>query len=228
MSAREIVGDALRYRIGDRPILDDVTVRAVAGQLLAVRGPSGAGKSTLLALLGGLIAPAGGTVNLDGAPVVVGDLTLRRRVGLVLQGYGLVTALTARENVAITLQAKAITRGEVRSRTAEALADVGLTDVADHLVEDLSGGQMQRVAIARALVVSPDVLLADEPTGELDADNRTKMIDLLEASARGGAIVIIASHDPDVVERCDAVVTLDAGRLLVPGGAKHRADPTGP
>lgn len=225
MTARELVGSALQYRIGERLIVDDVSVRAVAGQLLAVRGPSGAGKSTLLALLGGLIAPADGTVTLDGSPVVVGDLALRRRVGLVLQGYGLVTALTARENVAITLQARAIDRGEVRSRTAESLADVGLADVADHLVEDLSGGQMQRVAIARALVVRPDVLLADEPTGELDADNRAKMIDLLEAAARRGAIVIVASHDPDVVERCDAVVTLEGGRLMTTeaAGARHRA-----
>jgi putative ABC transport system ATP-binding protein len=224
MNPREIVGESLKYRIGDQLILDGVTVRAAAGQILAVRGPSGAGKSTLLALLGGLIAPASGTVSLDGVPVVVGDLALRRRIGLVLQGYGLVSALTARENVAITLQARAISRGEVRSRTDDALAEVGLADVAEHLVEDLSGGQRQRVAIARALVVRPDLLLADEPTGELDSDNRTKMIDLLDASARRGAIVVVASHDPEVVERCDAVATLEAGRLVTPNGARHRAE----
>ncbi len=223
MTAHEIVGESLQYRIGDRLILDGVTVRAVAGQILAVRGPSGAGKSTLLALLGGLIRPAAGAVSLDGAPVVVGDLALRRRVGLVLQGYGLVSALTARENIAITLQARATVRSEVRDRTDDALAEVGLTDVAEHLVEDLSGGQRQRVAIARALVVRPEVLLADEPTGELDSDNRTRMIDLLDATARRGAIVVVASHDPEVVERCDAVATLEAGRLVT-GGAKHRAD----
>lgn len=214
MSARELVGDALRYQVGDRRILDGVAVRATAGEILGIRGPSGAGKSTLLALLGGLIRPASGHVTLDGAPVVVGDLALRRRVGLVLQGYGLVTALTARENVAITLQARRTDRAEVRRRTDEALADVGLAEVAEHLVEDLSGGQRQRVAIARGLVVRPEVLLADEPTGELDADNRTRVLDLLDGCARRGAIVVVASHDPDVVERCDAVCTLEAGRTV--------------
>jgi putative ABC transport system ATP-binding protein len=184
--------------------------------MLAVCGPSGAGKSSLLSVLGGLLAPSGGAVSLDDAPVRVGDLALRRRVALILQGYGLATALTARENVAISLQARGVPRDEVRRRTETALAEVGLAEVADHLIEDMSGGQQQRVAVARALVAAPDVLLADEPTAELDADNRERIIDLLAGVARAGSIVVIASHDPDVVERCDDVLELDAGKVVAP------------
>jgi putative ABC transport system ATP-binding protein len=214
MTAHRLAGSGLHYRVADRVILDGVSLQAHAGELFGIRGPSGAGKSTLLALLAGLTAPAAGAVTLDDAPVVVGDLALRRRVGLVLQGYGLVTALTARENVAVTLQARGIDRVEVRRRTDEALAAVGLAELATHLVEDLSGGQQQRVAVARGLVVRPDVLIADEPTGELDADNRIRVLELLSGCARAGAIVVVASHDPDVMERCDSICTLEAGRVV--------------
>jgi putative ABC transport system ATP-binding protein len=208
VTAQLLTGTGLRYQVAGRTVFDRVDVRAGAGRMLAVCGPSGAGKSSLLALLGGLLAPSAGTVELDGAAVAVGDLALRRRVALVLQGYGLVTALTARENVAITLQARALPRAEVRTRTAATLESVGLADVADHLIEDMSGGQQQRVAVARALVAAPEVLLADEPTAELDADNRERILTLLTGVARRGAIVAIASHDPEVVERCDDVLAL--------------------
>ena len=126
----------------------------------------------------------------------VGDFDLRRRIAVVLQGYGLVTALTGRENIAITLQARGASRDQVRERTAEVLEQVGLSDVADHLIEDMSGGQQQRVAVARALVGAPEVVLADEPTAELDAENRERIVALLTEHARSGAIVVIASHDP--------------------------------
>jgi ABC-type lipoprotein export system ATPase subunit len=212
MTATTLMGTALRYEVDGRAVLDGVDLQVNAGRLLAVRGPSGAGKSSLLALLGGLLPPAAGRVTLDGAPVA--DRGTRLRLAMVLQGYGLVTALTARENVAVALQARGVPRAEVRRRTAAALADVGLTEVAEHLVEELSGGQQQRVAVARALAVAPDVLLADEPTAELDAENRERVVDLLEAVARAGSVVVIASHDPDVVERCDDVLTLDAGRVV--------------
>jgi putative ABC transport system ATP-binding protein len=202
-------GTDLRYDVGDRTILDGISVRASAGRVLAVRGPSGSGKSSLLTVLGGLIAPSAGSVTLDGTPVTpTGDLALRRRFGFVLQGYGLVAALTARENVAVVLQAAGVARAEVRSRVQAALELVGLAPVADHLIEDLSGGQQQRVAVARALVTAADVFLADEPTAELDADNRQLIISLLIERARSGAVVVIASHDPDVVEACDDVLDL--------------------
>ena len=198
----------LRYVVGDRTILDGISVQASSGRVLAVRGPSGSGKSSLLTLLGGLVAPSGGTVTLDGAPVTPGSDVLRRRFGFVPQGYGLVAALTARENVAVVLQAARVPRAQVRSRVQAVLESVGLAPVADHLVDDLSGGQQQRVAVARALVTAAEVVLADEPTAELDADNRELVVSLLLERARTGGIVVIASHDPDVVDACDDVVNL--------------------
>lgn len=199
----------LRYVVDGRTILEGVTVQACSGQVLAVRGPSGSGKTSLLSMLGGLVAPSAGTVTLDGAQVTPSsDVALRRRFGLVLQGNGLVAALTARENVAVVLQAARVPRGEVRSRVQAVLDRVGLAPVADHLVEDLSGGQQQRVAVARALVTAADVVLADEPTAELDAENRELVVSLLVERARTGGVVVIASHDPDVVDACDDVLAL--------------------
>jgi putative ABC transport system ATP-binding protein len=121
----------------------------------------------------------------------------------VLQGYGLVAALTAHENVAVVLQAAGVPRAEVTARADAVLERVGLATVAGHLIEDLSGGQQQRVAVARALVTAADVLLADEPTAQLDAENRALVVSLLIERARAGAAVVIASHDPDVVGSCD-------------------------
>jgi putative ABC transport system ATP-binding protein len=204
-----LTGTDLRYTVGDRTIFDGISVQASSGRVLAVRGPSGSGKSSLLAILGGLVAPGGGAVTLDGAPVAPSsDLALRRRFGLVLQGYGLVAALTARENVAVVLQAAGVPRAQVRSRVQDVLERVGLASVAEHLVEDLSGGQQQRVAVARALVTAADVLLADEPTAELDAENRGLIVSLLAERARAGAVVVIASHDPEVVGACDDILDL--------------------
>jgi putative ABC transport system ATP-binding protein len=204
-----LTGTDLRYAVGDRTILDGISVQASSGRVLAVRGRSGSGKSSLLTMLGGLIAPSGGTVILDGARVTPSsDLALRRRFAFVLQGYGLVAALTARENVAVVLQAARVPRAQVRSRVQAVLERVRLATVADHLVEDLSGGQQQRVAVARALVTAADVFLADEPTAELDADNRGLIVSLLIERARTGAVVVIASHDPDVVSACDDVLDL--------------------
>jgi putative ABC transport system ATP-binding protein len=215
-------GRGLTYRLGDRTIVDQVDVDARPGELLAVCGPSGAGKSTLLTMLGGLIAPEAGEVRLADTPVRVGDPAMRRRIAVVLQGYGLVTALTGRENIAVTLQARGASRAEVRERTAAVLDQVGLTEVADHLIEDMSGGQQQRVAVARALVAAPELLLADEPTAELDAENRERVVTLLGEHARSGAIVLVASHDPDVVAACDETLELDAGRVVATPPARHR------
>ncbi|MDE3132824.1 MAG: ATP-binding cassette domain-containing protein [Acidobacteriota bacterium] len=204
-----LAGAELRYAVEGRTIIDEVSIQASSGRVLAVRGPSGSGKSSLLSMLGGLIAPSAGTVTLDGVPVTPGtDLRLRRRIGMVLQSYGLVTALTARENVAVVLQAAGVPQAELRARVQAALEHVNLAPVADHLVEDLSGGQQQRVAVARALVTAADVILADEPTAELDADNRGLIVSLLVDRARTGAAVVIASDDPDVVAACDDILDL--------------------
>lgn len=204
-----LAGTDLRYAVAGRTIIDGLSIQASSGRVLAVRGPSGSGKSSLLSMLGGLIAPSAGTVTLDGVPVTPGnDLRTRRRLGMVLQGYGLVTALTARENVAVVLQAAAVPPGEVRARVETVLERVNLAAVADHLVEDLSGGQQQRVAVARALVTAAEVILADEPTAQLDADNRGLIVSLLVERARAGAAVVIASDDPDVVAACDDILDL--------------------
>ena len=208
-----LMGSDLHYAVGDRTILHGISVQASSGRVLAVRGPSGSGKTSLLSLLGGLIAPSAGSVTLDGVPVPVtasSDVALRRRFGLVLQGNGLVAALTARENVAVVLQAARVPRAEIRSRGQAMVEQVGLASVADHLAEDLSGAQQQRVAVARALVTAADVFLADEPTAELDAENRELVVSLLLERARAGAVVVIASHDPDVVDACDEVLDLSA------------------
>jgi ABC-type multidrug transport system ATPase subunit len=212
----DLVGTDLRYEVDGKTIIDGVSVTSVGGRLLGISGPSGAGKSTLLALLAGLIGPTSGSITLGETPVVVGDLALRRRIGVILQGNGLATALTARENVAIALQTRGFARADVAARASAGLDDVGLADVADHLIEELSGGQQQRVAVARALVSAPELLLADEPTAEVDAENRERIVSRLTALARAGSIVVIASHDPDVLARCDDVLTLDAGRPARP------------
>src|SRR4051794_5556940 len=156
------------YGRGGRGVLDGVSVALEAGETLAVVGPSGSGKSSLLAVLGGLEAPDSGVVRLDGQPLKAGNIAQRRRLGLVLQGDGLLSLLTAAENVEVALQARGTTGCCARTRAAESLADLHVSDVAGKLLEKLSGGQQQRVAIARALVTQPDVVLADEPTAELD------------------------------------------------------------
>lgn len=198
--------DNVTVRRGTLSLLDDVSVEAAAGELLAVVGPSGAGKSTLLGVLGGLIAPDGGSVSLDGGPVDPA------RIAVVLQSYGLVSVLTAAENVEVALQAAGHGRQRVRSAAAEAIALVGLTRRADNLVEELSGGEQQRVALARALAVGPEVLLADEPTAELDAAARGRMLAVFRDLASAGAIVVLATHDEDIAAACAGRVVLRGGR----------------
>jgi ABC-type lipoprotein export system ATPase subunit len=181
--------------------------------MLAVTGPSGSGKSSLLALLAGLAVPTEGSVRVDGEPLDPGSDT---EFGLVLQGYGLVAVLTAAENVEVSLQAQGVDRTATRERAAAALESVGLADMADHLVEELSGGQRQRVAVARALAVRPRVLLADEPTAQQDAATKARLLGLFRAAATGGAAVVIATHDPELVALCDREVALHDGRLVAP------------
>jgi putative ABC transport system ATP-binding protein len=180
------------------------------GRSVAVMGPSGSGKTSLLTLLAGLEQPDSGSVTRDRAG----------RTGLILQSYGLVGVLTAAENVEAPLQAGALgrlTKTQIRDRSTDALAIVGLEEVADHLIEELSGGQQQRVAIARALAVDPTVLFADELTAELDHDWKTRIISIVLDVARRGGIVVLATHDRELAERCDHVVRLDDGRLTAAG-----------
>jgi ABC-type lipoprotein export system ATPase subunit len=205
-----IEGSGIEYRRAGRTILAGVTLTALPGRSVAVMGPSGSGKTSLLAVLAGLERPDAGTVTRDRAA----------RVGLILQSYGLVGVLTAAENVEAPLQAGVLgrlSRTEIQQRSAAALAAVGLDEVADHLIEELSGGQQQRVAIARALAVDPAVVFADELTAELDHDWKNRVVTLVLDVARRGGIVVLATHDPELAERCDHVVRLADGQLAAAG-----------
>jgi ABC-type lipoprotein export system ATPase subunit len=206
-------GHDLGFARGGRDILAAVDLEVYAGEALAVTGPSGSGKSSLLALLAGLEHPDTGEVLVDG---VHPDGGVPAGFGLILQGYGLVSVLTAAENVEVVLQGMGLPRGEVRARAGIALEAVGLDDVADHLVEQLSGGQQQRVAVARALVVEPAVLLADEFTAELDTDSRGHVLGLVLGVAKRGGIVVMATHDRTVADVCDRELRLSDGRVVPP------------
>jgi putative ABC transport system ATP-binding protein len=202
--------EAVRYERGGRLILDDVTVSAYPGEVLAITGPSGSGKSSLLALLAGLEPPDQGTVTRSAPSRSEG---VPDGYGLVLQGYGLVSVLTAAENVEIVLQGQRMDRLDLRDRAEEVLEAVGLIEVVDHLVEQLSGGQQQRVAIARALVTGPAVLLADELTAELDHVSRERVLGRVFALAESGSTVVICTHDPELAAGCHRELQLTNGRV---------------
>ena len=189
-------------------VLRDVSASAQPGRMLAVTGPSGAGKTTLLWAMAGLVKPAGGAVTMDGKALRNRDQAVAERVVLVPQDNGLAPILTAGENVQVALVANGVKPPEARRRTAESLEWVGLTDQADQLVEELSGGQQQRTALARGLALRGSVLLADEVTSELDAQNRQRVLDLLRAEANRGVAVVFATHDPEAAAACDAELHL--------------------
>ncbi|MGH7610306.1 MAG: ABC transporter ATP-binding protein [Candidatus Dormibacteria bacterium] len=207
----ELHADHVGVSVDSRAILDDVDLTVRRGETVAVTGPSGSGKTTLLLVMAGLQQPSRGRVLLDGKPVPGGEVG-RRLYGVVLQNHGLVAVLTAAENVGLPLQARRMPRQEVAERTRASLSAVGLDENSDHLVQDLSGGQQQRVAVARALAGDPDIVLADEPTSELAADFRGIVLKMLAEHARKGRIVVIASHDPEVVEASDRSLRLVDGR----------------
>jgi len=199
-----------------RRILDAVTLHVDPGEMVAVTGPSGAGKTSLLSVLGGLVAADEGSASWHGAPVVRGREHPAHPTGFVPQGYALLPLLTAVENVELPLQIAGLPRTEIADRALLALAAAGLGEdelQADRLVEELSGGQQQRVAVARALVVDPVLLLADEPTAELDAATRDLVLGGLRARAESGAAVLIATHDGEAAQVCDRVLTLTSGVL---------------
>ncbi len=207
------------YGRGDAAVtaLDHVSISLARGTFTAVMGPSGSGKSTFLHCAAGLDRPTSGTVLLgdtDLSQLKEAALTAlrRERVGFVFQAYNLLPALTVEQN--ITLPLRLAGRAVEQDWLREVVMSVGLTDRLTHLPSELSGGQQQRVAIARALVNNPSILLADEPTGNLDADYATQIADIFRSFHEVGATVLVATHDATLAERLKARrVTLASGRL---------------
>jgi putative ABC transport system ATP-binding protein len=211
-----LAAESLVARRGGRNVVDGVSFEVHGGQVLGLVGPSGSGKSTTLLLLAGLEPPDTGVVRLDGEDLArlgtAGRQALRRdRVALVFQGYGLLSLLTARENVELPFRVARRDPAAAATAAGRWLGLLGLGDRADQRTDQLSGGERQRVALARALAVDPAVLV-DEPTAELDEENRDRAVGLLRDAADRGAAVVVATHDPEVVELCDRVVRLVDGR----------------
>jgi putative ABC transport system ATP-binding protein len=208
------------FQVGETAVhaLADVTEHIGAGEHVAIMGPSGSGKSTLLNVIGCLDRPTAGTYVLDGRQVSGLDdaqLTEVRRhlIGFVFQSFHLVPRLSAAENVELPMVFAAVPRAERQARVAAGLAAVGLTARAGHRPEQLSGGERQRVAIARAMVMRPRVLLADEPTGNLDTVSGGQILDLLDRLHAEGLTLIVVTHDPGVARRADRIVVMVDGRV---------------
>ncbi|MFC7217292.1 ABC transporter ATP-binding protein [Streptomyces polyrhachis] len=212
-----------RYRRGKQTInaLDSIDLTIDRGDQLVVQGPTGGGKSTLLQLLGGLDRPTTGSIVLDGtdlAKLSEAKLTKVRAttVGFVFQSWNLIPTLNARENVETALVPLGVRPGERRRRAAQALESVGLGERLTHLPGELSGGQQQRVAIARAIVKEPKVLLADEPTGNLDEDMRDEVMSVLESLWRErGLTFVMVTHDSAIARRAPRLAVIRKGRIKV-------------
>jgi putative ABC transport system ATP-binding protein len=209
------------FVVGEETVhaLSDVSLEIPAGAMVVVKGPSGSGKTTLLNLIAGLDEPTAGSVTIGGR-MVAGlsnkeRIALRRReIGFVFQTFGLLPFLSARENVEVPLRLVKAPAKEREARVDEVLEMVGLRGRAEHRVYELSGGEQQRVALARALANGPALLLADEPTGQLDTATGHAIIDLIrDVVERTGVTAVIASHDPKVEEAVDVVFVLEDGRL---------------
>ena len=217
----EMTGVTKTYRIGGQTVraLDGVTLTLTGGEFVSIVGPSGAGKSTLLHLLGALDRPDSGSIRFQGREI--GDLAdeqqsefRRHSVGFVFQFFNLLPTMTAWENVAVPKLLDGGRMAKAKPRALELLALVGLADRADHRPSELSGGQMQRVAVARALMMDPPLVLADEPTGNLDSQTGAAIMALLtEVSHQGGRLVVMVTHNLDAAASTDRIVTLADGRI---------------
>ncbi|MDX3516613.1 ABC transporter ATP-binding protein [Streptomyces scabiei] len=218
-----LTGVTKRYARGKDTVtaLDGVDLTVADGDRLVIQGPTGGGKSTLLQMLGGLDKPSEGSVELDGTDMArLSEAKLTRvrgeNIGFVFQSFNLIPTLTAQENVETALVPLGVRATERRQRAAEALESVGLGERLGHLPAELSGGQQQRVAIARALVKRPKVLLADEPTGNLDESMRDEIMEVLETLWKEhGLTFIMVTHDSVLARKAPRVATIRKGRITV-------------
>jgi putative ABC transport system ATP-binding protein len=217
----DVEGVSKRFGRGSAVVaLDGITLTIPRGQMVSVVGPSGSGKSTLLNLLGGLDRTTHGEVRIDGEALsTLSDDALTRvrrdKIGFIFQFFNLLPTLSCLENVALPLHLRAWPRAKARERARELLDLVQLGDRIAHLPEQLSGGQRQRVAIARALSVQPPILLADEPTGNLDTRTGREILGLIhDLHQQFGSTVVVVTHDPAVAASCQRTITLRDGRIV--------------
>ena len=199
--------------------LSDVHLQIRKGEYVSIAGPSGGGKTTLLSILGLLDAPSDGEYLLDGEPVATLSASERarvrnRQIGFVFQAFNLIGDLTVHENVELPLTYRGMSAAERKRRVTEALEEVGMSNRAKHYPPQLSGGQQQRVAVARAVAGDPAILLADEPTGNLDSSNGEAVMDLLQELHQNGATICMVTHDPRYAAYADRSVELLDGRVL--------------
>jgi putative ABC transport system ATP-binding protein len=209
------------YRQGIQQVhaLRGLTLAVAAGEFTAICGPSGSGKTTLLNMIGALDRPSAGTIHLEGRDL--GAMSQRERshlrrdrIGFVFQAYNLMPVLTAYENAEMVLALQGVDPGERRERVEGILTDVGLEGLSQRRPDELSGGQQQRVAIARAIASNPAVVLADEPTANLDSENATNLLDIMERQNRERSVTFLFStHDPRVMERARRIVRVVDGRV---------------
>ncbi|MCL6430361.1 MAG: ABC transporter ATP-binding protein [Anaerolineae bacterium] len=209
------------YRPGQESsvALRGVSLTVHPGEFVAIIGPSGSGKSTLLNLLAGLDRPSSGSIRVQGLDLSTLDEDRLARwrgqaVGIVFQFFQLLPTLTALENVMLAMELSGRYRGDRRRRAKECLAEVGLAELADHLPSELSGGEQQRVAIARALANDPPILLADEPTGNLDWHTGQRIVELLAGLSARGKTVLLITHERDLAARATRVIEMRDGRII--------------
>jgi len=206
-------------RYGHQAVLDGASVTVERGQFVAVMGRSGSGKSTLLRLIGGLEAADAGVVRVDDTDLTMLTETERARrrrhgLGFVFQSFNLIPTLTVAENVELPLALNDVAPDAMRRSRTALLAELGLADCAERFPEDISGGEQQRVAIARAVIHAPKLVLADEPTGNLDAESAAHVLELLRRTCRDrNATLIVASHSAELAAQADRVVTIRAGHI---------------
>jgi putative ABC transport system ATP-binding protein len=202
------------------PVLDGVDIKITQGEFVVLVGRSGSGKSTLLNLIGAIDVPTSGEIFVDGVEIGALNeqaraLLRRRHLGFVFQFFNLIPTLTVAENLLLPLELNGRTGAAARARVNEMLTEVGLADHADRFPEQLSGGEQQRVAIARAIVHEPRIVLADEPTGNLDLETANAVIGLLDRLCRdAGLTLVMATHSPEVIGLADRVLTIRAGRVI--------------